>query len=334
MRYLAAALVCLASSAVLQAAESPAETTAVDSTAVAATIDRGLAFLVKDALAWKSEHNCVSCHHAGLVIWSLREAKLQGHAVDEEVLTELTNWVAASGDGKTGLLRPANIPQALNEKAVSFALALGANPEPDSASRDGLKLLLTTVKGDQLENGSWASWPETRPPLFGNSDDRATAQAVLALLPVAAAGDEAAIAARDRGVKWLSETKSDDDPQSIAIRLVLWRKLNRPAEECVPLAERIRKRRNADGGWSQTAEMPSDAWATGQALYALAHAGTKPDDPVIRRAQTFLVETQRDDGSWPMTSRPTKPGGEGSTSLIPITGGGSAWAVMGLVRSR
>ena len=34
-----------------------------------------------------------------------------------------------------------------------------------------------------------------------------------------------------------------------------------------------------------------------------------------------------------MTSRPTKPGGEGSTSLIPITGAGSAWGVLGLVRN-
>src|SRR5262249_45055617 len=48
---------------------------------VKASIDRGLAFLAKDALAWKDEHNCVSCHHAALVVWSLREAKLNGHSV-------------------------------------------------------------------------------------------------------------------------------------------------------------------------------------------------------------------------------------------------------------
>jgi hypothetical protein len=46
------------------------------------------------------------------------------------------------------------------------------------------------------------------------------------------------------------------------------------------------------------------------------------------------MKTQRDDGSWPMTSRPVKPGGDGSNSLIPITGAGSAWAVLGLARSR
>jgi hypothetical protein len=253
--------------------------------------------------------------------------------VNEPVLAELTKWVAESGDGKTSLARPANIPKALNEKAVSLALALGANVEPDSASREGLKLLATTVKGDQLENGSWASWPETRPPIFGNSDDRTTALATLALLPVAASGDDSAKVARDKGMQWLANTPTDNDPQSIALRLVLWQRVGRPAKEMEPLAMRIQARQNADGGWSQRDSMPSDAWATGQALYALAHAGIKSDNPVVNRAQAFLIKTQRDDGSWPMTSRPVKPGGKGSSSLIPITGAGTAWAVMGLARS-
>jgi hypothetical protein len=302
--------------------------------AVCAAIDRGVAFLVKDALVWKNEHNCVSCHHASLVIWSMQEAKQRGHAVDEPVLAELTKWVAESGDGKTGVPRPAGVPRALNEGAVSFALALAANPEPNAVSREGIKKFLSTVKGDQIENGSWASWPETRPPIFGNSDERTTALATLALLPAAASGDDAAMAARDKGAQWLTETKSDDDPQSVALRLVLWQRLGRPATECEPLAKRIEERQNADGGWSQTPDMPSDAWATGQALYALAHAGLKADNPVISRAHAFLIATQRDDGSWPMSSRPNPPVGGPSSSLIPITGAGSAWAVMGLARSR
>src|SRR6516164_4821610 len=101
---------------------------------VNATIDRGLAFLAKDALAWKKEHNCASCHHAGLVIWAMREASLRGHAVEESVLAELTKWVAESGDGKTGVPRPAGRPKALNAKAVWLALALGADPKPDAVS--------------------------------------------------------------------------------------------------------------------------------------------------------------------------------------------------------
>src|SRR6516164_11465390 len=259
-------------------------------TGVGAAIDRGLGFLVKDALAWKSEHKCASCHHAGLVVWAMREAKLHGHAVDELVLADLTKWLAESGDGKTGVPRPAGVPKALNAKAVWFALALAADPKPDAAARKGLKLLWGTVKSDQTEKGSWASWPETRPPIFGNSDDSMTALATLAMLSAAAAGDAEAKAVRDKGVKWLAETKTDDDPQSVAMRLVLWNRLGRPAKEWQPLVQRIKGRQNADGGWSQTKDMASDAWATGQALYAIAQAGIKSHGSAIARAQAFLIQ--------------------------------------------
>src|SRR5262245_59570096 len=270
---------------------------------VAPTIKRGLDFLAKDAVAWKKKHNCVSCHHAGLVVWAMREAKQHSHAVDEPVLAELTKWVAESGDGKTAVARPAAVPRALNSKAVWFALALAADSKPDAVAQDGLKLLLKTVKGDQTDNGSWASWPETRPPIFGNSDESMTALATLAVASAAATDDEAKVV-RDKAAQWLAETKTDDDPQSVAMRLVLCTKLGRPAKQWEPLVRRIKDRQNADGGWSQAKDMASDAWAAGQALYALDHAGIKPGDAVIARGQAFLIKTQRDDGSWPMTSRP------------------------------
>lgn len=327
MRLIAAMILVVSSSLA-----SAQETSSKSSEAVA--IERGLGFLVKDSLAWKAEHNCNTCHHAALVVWSLREAKLRGHAVDEPFLAETTKWVAESGDGRTGVPRPAGIPQALNAKAVWYALALGADPKLDDVSLTGLNRLLKTVKSDQVESGAWLSWPETRPPIFGNSDESMTALATLALVPAVATGDTEAKVVLGKGVKWLIETKTDDDPQSVAMRLVLWKRLGRPVEECETLVHRIKERQNSDGGWSQSKEMASDAWATGQAMYALAHAGVMADEVVIARARGYLIKTQRDDGLWPMTSRPTKPGSKGSTSLIPITGAGSAWAVLGLVRSR
>ena len=299
---------------------------------VDASIDRGLAFLAADALKWKAEHSCVSCHHAALVAWSMREAKLQGYAVDEPVLAEMSTWVAESGDGRTGVPRPVAAPRALNSKAVWFALALGADPRPDAATGKGLSALLKTVMSDQTDEGSWAAWPETRPPMFGGSDETMTVLATLTLLP-AASEDPAAAAARDEAVDWLARTATDGDPQSAAMRLVLWRRLGRPAEQWMPLARRIREHQNPDGGWSQSNDMPSDAWATGQALYALASAGIGPVDPAVERARTFLTDTQRQDGSWPMSSRPKAPGDKGATNLVPITGAGAAWAVLGLVRS-
>jgi squalene-hopene/tetraprenyl-beta-curcumene cyclase len=304
-----------------------------DPSGLGATIERGLNFLARDARAWKKEHNCASCHHAALVIWAMREARRREIAVDEPELAGLTKWVAESGDGKFAMTRPAAAPQAASPKAMYFALALGVDPEPDAVSRAGMKRLLKTVKDEQTDNGSWSAWPGSRPPILGGSDESLTALAVLALMPEAAAGDESARVARDRGIRWLSETRSDDDPQSVVMRLILWTRLGRPAGEWSPLVRRIKEHQNADGGWSQTKDRPSDAWATGQALYALASAGIAPDEPEVARGRAFLIRTQRENGSWPMTSRPTTPGDKGSESLIPIIGAGSAWAILGLVRS-
>lgn len=304
---------------------------------VDATITRGLGFLAKDAMTWKAEHNCVTCHHTALVVWSMREAKLRGHAVDEPVLAEMTKWVSDSayGTATSDVERtPEGTPKFLTPGPAWFALGLDADPKPDAAAQRELKLFYKTIEDCQTETGAWLSLPKTRPPFFGESDDSTTSLATLALLPAAASGDAEAIKARDKGVKWLAETKTDDDPQSVAFRLILWKRLNRPVEEWMPLAQRIKERQNEDGGWSQATDMASDAWATGEALYALAHAGVKSTEPAIARAQAFLTKTQREDGSWPMTSRPRAHLGIRAKNLVPIIGAGSAWAVLGLVRSR
>jgi squalene cyclase len=95
----------------------------------------------------------------------------------------------------------------------------------------------------------------------------------------------------------------------------------------------------ADGGWRQTStvpEMASDAYATGQTLYALSLAGDSADASEIKPSQIkrgieFLVATQKADGSWPMVSR-AKSGGKAAKLLTPITCAATSWATLGLVR--
>jgi N-acyl-D-amino-acid deacylase len=52
--------------------------------------------------------------------------------------------------------------------------------------------------------------------------------------------------------------------------------------------------------------MPSDAYATGQALWVLFTVGRAPDEAECRRAIEFLLSTQQADGSWFVKSR-SKP---------------------------
>jgi ankyrin repeat protein len=63
-----------------------------------------------------------------------------------------------------------------------------------------------------------------------------------------------------------------------------------------------------DGGWSQLAGRPSDAYATGEVLVALREAGgIATTDPVYVRGLRFLLRTQAADGSWHVVSRLNPP---------------------------
>ncbi len=59
-----------------------------------------------------------------------------------------------------------------------------------------------------------------------------------------------------------------------------------------------------DGGWSQLSSLTSDAYATGQALVALAESGAiTTSDAAYKRGVDFLLKTQFADGSWFVKSR-------------------------------
>jgi squalene cyclase len=62
-----------------------------------------------------------------------------------------------------------------------------------------------------------------------------------------------------------------------------------------------------DGGWAQGEGLGSDAYATGQTLFALAEAGgMSPAASAYRRGVGYLLSTQRGDGSWHVRSRAPK----------------------------
>lgn len=59
-----------------------------------------------------------------------------------------------------------------------------------------------------------------------------------------------------------------------------------------------------DGGWSQLPDIESDAYATGQVLYALFTAGSiSVTDPVYQKGVDYLLSTQAADGTWHVKSR-------------------------------
>lgn len=215
-----------------------------------AAIGRSLDFLVKDSRAWKEEHGCVSCHHASLVVWATTEARTRGHKVNEPFLDEMVAWLIKAGDGaKRVPARPKAVPGAMNYHAPNHALALAASPTPTEEVRAALKALRSTVRSEQIENGSWLAWPDTRPPIFGPSNQVSTAFAALALATGPPAElDTDSKSARDRASTWLRAAGPDEEIQAYAFRLMLAAKCAEPDSVTAPLIEEIRRRRAPAAG--------------------------------------------------------------------------------------
>lgn len=93
------------------------------------------------------------------------------------------------------------------------------------------------------------------------------------------------------------------------------------AGEATPLklTRFLLEKQNQDGGWGFRGA--SDAFATGQSLYALRTLGRSEKDPAVARGLDWLMQHQMQDGGW---------GGavstQGGSSL-----GEAMWAVLGLV---
>jgi rhamnogalacturonyl hydrolase YesR len=121
-------------------------------------------------------------------------------------------------------------------------------------------------------------------------------------IPARRAEFEARVA---RARRWLAESKPDVAyERSFQLLGLLWSRAT--AADVNRAAAEVRRLQREDGGWAQLAQLPSDAYATSVALYALEQAGMTPRDPASRRAVDYLLRTQQPDGSWHVTSRATK----------------------------
>jgi hypothetical protein len=301
---------------------------------IRSAVEHGLAFLEADATKWRKERKCSTCHHGTMTVWALGEAKSRGYAVNVNTLADAAKWTKErlAAIDKPRDERPGwNM---VNSLALSLAVMALAVPGQDVLSGDERKRIAGHLVRHQEADGSWA-WSlapvKNRPPPVFESDEVATLLACAALGPHAR-GDAKACDSREKGAAWLRKVKPAPSTQARALRLFSDVLAGKSAKEVQPRIAALLSGQNQDGGWPQEKGLPSDAYATGQALYFLSLAGVKADRAEVQRGAAFLVVTQRPDGSWPMTSR-AHPGAKPMTNPVPITHFGSSWATLGLLRS-
>jgi hypothetical protein len=187
----------------------------------------------------------------------------------------------------------------------------------------------------QTADGSWHT-PESRRPPMTSGKFQTAALAIYAMKNYAPEAEklncEKAIAS---SVAWMEKAKPVTN-QDHAFRL-----LGLAWGDAAPAVIRQEARslaalQRADGGWSQLPAMVSDAYATGEAVFALGSAGRMTvGNPVFRKGVDYLLRTQASDGSWHVRSRaiwlqPYLDSGFPYGQDQFISTAGTAWATLAL----
>jgi Squalene-hopene cyclase C-terminal domain len=301
------------------------------------TIEKSLAFLEKDGLEWETK-KCVSCHHGPWMMWSGYEAKKRGFTVNEKSLEQVRAKAL-----KAYLTHPKMQPTSrdlltdLTINVVYLTFGMGAAGEPDAETAKFFDKAAAHLLQQQKENGSWKVFiKKTTPqgvsttflmaPLI-DTDDVTTMWVLLALNYREPAGisKDALDKSKEKGLKFLSDNPPSDNLQSLVLRIMLKQRLGK-ADDVQAHVKELLTLQNADGGWSQTKKLKSDALGTGQALVALSSAGVTATDPAVAKAWGHLIKNQKSDGSWFVNSRAYEPPQFSSYM-------GTAWATLGMVRT-
>lgn len=280
-------------------------------------VEKSLPFIEAKGVEWIRDRKCSSCHHVTFMVWSHRDARERGLAVDTKKVDEWTRWAVdfslttKSKEGQRG-----GGLDTVAQVILARRPTKGDAPV-DAADREFAEILL----GLQKPEGYWEAGgqlPSQRRPK--EETNEATTRWVLLALQSLGTEDEARKAAREKATKWLDGRKPGQSNESIALAALMTRS--------EPLLKELLARQNEDGGWSWMNGEASDALATGQTLYVLSRMGTAVDPAPVRRARDFLVRTQGANGSWKVRSTKEKSKDDSMSSYW-----GTAWAAIGLLRT-
>lgn len=281
------------------------------------------------------QSGCVTCHHNSLGAMTQELAERKSLSTDKAAPERQRNALRAYFAGwRERALQSIGIPGASD--TVSYVL-LGARAAqlPPDLSTDALAYYLL---GQQGADGSWRIAPPARPPIEASSI-QITAVSMRALQTYAPpAMSQRFQTAIQSSANWLAaSTAFTNEDRSFQILGLTWAKA--PRQTLEKAAAVLISEQRKDGGWGQLPTLPSDAYATGQAMFALRESGAlKSNSPSFKKAVEYLLRTQLADGSWYVRSRsvPFQPYMEtgfphGKDQWI--SAAASNWAAMGLLHA-
>jgi ankyrin repeat protein len=266
-------------------------------------VRRGVAVLERTSGTFLERGACGACHAQNVTAIAVMAAKRRGIDVDSNAAMQRAGGAAAQfGSRATQLLERMDGPVV---DILSYTLAqLAADGYPADRATDAI---VFNIAAQQLADGSWhALTGPTRPPIEDGEFSR-TALGIRAFSAYSIPARQAELKERiQRAVNWLKTAKAvTNEDRSFRLLGLAWSGADAGALRTA--AKAVVADQRPDGGWGQRAELASDAYATGLAMFALCESGAvAASDPAIQKGAKFLLGSQRADGTWYVRSRSPK----------------------------
>jgi ankyrin repeat protein len=294
-------------------------------------LEKSAALLLASSPRFFEKTGCVGCHHHMLTGMLVGIARERGFRVDEKVAAEQVRMTVARrlSDREPTLVARNKGGYPMLDSLFLVSLAMQKYPADSLMDADVHSLMAA-----QREDGSWQG-VDRRPPLqYSPVSD--TAYAARAIQQYALPGRRKETEDRvARARAWLLGVMPKHNEERVMQLLgLVWTGADQSALRM--RGQQLLTQQQPDGGWAQRAGFPSDAYATGQALYALHEAAViSVASAAYQRGVKYLLDTQFEDGSWHVISRAVKfqpyfesgfPHGHDQW----ISSAGTAWAAMAL----
>ncbi len=288
-------------------------------------VQRAFVQLEKQSPTFVKRGGCNSCHNQYLPAAALALARERGIPVPK-MLVEVSREMRETS--------PERVMELDTFGVNSLGYEMFSNAATGQPADEYTDAVVHFIKVMQTPAGYWRT-PGNRPPL--TFDPYITAAMAINTLRFYAPAAQRADTERRlaRAASWL-ESSRPITTQERAFHLLGLHWAKGSAGVIERAARSLVETQRADGGWSQLPTMGSDAYATGEALYALHLAGKmRASDPVYQRGVRYLLRTQAPDGTWHVKTRslPVQPYFD---SGFPyghdqwISAAGTGWAAMAL----
>jgi len=259
---------------------------------------RAVALIQSSQKSWPSQASCYSCHQQvlpALAFWGARE---HGIPVDEPA----AHAAAANAFGFYANLDRAvqytHVIDPAMDDGVGLVAADAAGVRPNLVTAVYARLIASRQEPD----GHWETFDDRPPQSY--SPFTATAVSLAAIELFSHASMRADTEARaERARTWLLSHKPRNTEERVyeMAAVALWFKEKAIVEK---LGRELTATQQRDGGWASLDGRLSDAYSTGEALWALHdYAGVPTSDAAWQRGIDYLLRTQAADGSWHVASR-------------------------------